>query len=73
MGQWKRLSVGSQWSGGVGKVSGADGVIMSSYNLEGWSWLFKTSNGKYFVVSDLASAISGCRPNEASRVLTRFC
>jgi hypothetical protein len=37
MGHWKRLSVGSQRSGSVGKVSGADSVIMSSYNLEGWS------------------------------------
>lgn len=73
MGHWKCLSVGSQRSGSVGKVSGADSVIMSSYNLEGWSRLFKTSNCKYSVVSGLASAIPGCRPNEASRVLTRFC
>jgi len=73
MGHWKRLSVGSQRSGSVGKVSGADSVIMSSYNLEGWSRLFKTSNCKCAVVSDLASAIPGCEPNEASRVLTRFC
>lgn len=53
MGQWKRLSVGSHRSSSVGKVSGADGVIMSSYNLEGWSQLFKMSNGKYWLCQTL--------------------